>query len=200
MPEFNQGFLTWRYLRSVVSFSPLSSAADFHDGKQGCQSNIEPALPGFPPQSVMSSWCTEWNVNPCILNRSVSDFFMIPRKTFNSMHFNQFLEPDFSYFWSRPPQKLKLNTSLKPSPTQCSITTMLFFWPILFQWVWIHLTSECNGCFGGCFGVSRKNTYKKPFIQGAKYGGARGGWAPPINPWDPLKASKTKFEGGLKFR
>ena len=38
------------------------------------------------------------------------------------------------------------------------------------------------------------------FNQGAKYGGPREGWAPSINPWDPLKASKAKSEGGLKFR
>ena len=26
-----------------------------------------------------------------------------------------------------------------------------------------------------------------------------GGWSPPVFPWDPLKASKAKFEGGLNL-
>ena len=78
MSEFSQGFLTWR-LRpdAVVCFSPLNSAADFHDRKQGCQSNTalqkqpitgEPALPRFPPPKCQNySACASrtWFVRGC---------------------------------------------------------------------------------------------------------------------------------------
>ena len=71
----------------------------------------------------------------------------------------------FIRFLSRPPQKLKLTTFLKPSLTRdCSKTALsgkhitimalnmwhaYLFWPILFNGP-ASTSRDCHGCYGGC--------------------------------------------------